>query len=117
MPDEPSEQVPFEVQVEGRWVGLDDLPAVLVNQMIGQVHEGEIVLTFGYVSPPPVIGAERMAEWARQTEFVPVRPIARVAVSPEKLREIARVLNETVANYERQEARRRGEGAPEAESS
>jgi hypothetical protein len=57
MSDEPS-QAEVQVQVEGRWVGLDDLPTILVNQMLGQAHEGEIVLTFGYVSPPPVIGEE-----------------------------------------------------------
>jgi hypothetical protein len=117
MSDEPSEQVEVPVQMEGRWVGVDDLPAILVNQMLGQVHEGEIVLTFGYVSPPAIVGAERLTEWARQTEFVEIKPVARIALTPQKLRDIATVLNDTIANYERQEARRRGDVAPEGESS
>jgi len=117
MSDEPSEQDEVQVQMEGRWVGVDDLPAILVNQMLGQVHEGEVVLTFGYVAPPPVIGPERLAEWAQQTEFVEIKPVARIAVTPQKLRAIVSALNDTITNYERQEARRRGDEPPEPEPS
>jgi hypothetical protein len=90
------------VQVPVVWVGVDDLPVEFVNQFVGVIQPNEIFLTFGTLVPPAIIGrseAERKAQ-AESIQFLQVRPIARVAMTPTRLRELIGVLKQTLDNYE-----------------
>lgn len=86
------------------WVGVEDLPVHFVNQFAGVVQPNEIFLTLGTVVPPAILGEsedERRAQ-AESIEFVQVRPIVRLGMTPARLRELIQVLNQTLSNYERQ---------------
>src|SRR4051812_28674746 len=45
-------------QARAAWVGLEELPVLVTNQFIGQANIGEIVLTFGHVTVPVLLGSE-----------------------------------------------------------
>jgi hypothetical protein len=86
------------------WVGVEDLPVHFVNQFIGVVAPHEVFLTLGTIVPPPILGAteeERKAA-AESIQFVQVKPVARIALTPARLRELIGVLNQTLSNYEKQ---------------
>ncbi len=89
------------------WVGVDELPVHSANQFFGQVHDGEIYLTVGVVTPP-LLPADEAEAFARLTEmtYVPVRPIVRLALTKPRLDEVIGVLQEVQQMYEAP----RGEG-------
>ena len=85
------------------WVGAEDLPVHFVNQFLGLVQPNEIFLMLGSLVPPPIIG-ETLEERKGQAESVPfvaVKPIARVGMTPDRLKELIGVLQQTLENYER----------------
>jgi len=83
------------------WVGLEELPALTANVFIVQ-NDGELVhLSIGQVSPPILIGTpEEQREQLAQVPFVPARPIARVAITPSKARELYELLGGIIQNTE-----------------
>jgi hypothetical protein len=97
-------QVPEgSVQVPTVWVGVEDLPILFTNQTIGVVQRGEVFLTFGALVPPAIIGEtveERKAQ-AESIQFVQINPVARMAMTPDHLRRLIQVLQDTLSNYER----------------
>lgn len=91
-------------ELSGVWVGIDDTPIVFANQFLGSVFEGEVVLTLGQATPPALLGTpEQQLEQARQLNFIPIRPIARVAMNLARLQELIGILQQTVENHARQE--------------
>ena len=101
-PPSPEEQEYRQVPVV--WVGVDDLPVHLVNQLVGVVQPNEIFLTFGTLTPPAIMAGtveERRAQ-AEAIPFVQVKPVARLGLTPERLREFIAILEQTLANYEAQ---------------
>jgi hypothetical protein len=93
------------VQVPLVWVGTEELPIHFVNQFAGVIGPGEIFLYLGSVMPPPILGdteEERTAQ-AESIRFVQVKPVARMALTPERLREFIAVLKQTLTNYESQQ--------------
>jgi hypothetical protein len=99
----PEEQESRQVPVV--WVGVDDLPVHLVNQLIGVVHPHEVFLTFGTLVPPAIM-AETLEERRAQAEaipFVQIKPVARFGFTPDRLREFIGILQQTLANYETQQ--------------
>ena len=104
-PEIPERREPQGVQLPVVWVGADDLPVQFVNQFLGVVHPNEIFLTLGTLVPPAIIG-DSVEERRKQVEnlpFVPIKPIARVALTPARLEEMIRVLQDTLTNYEAQQ--------------
>lgn len=86
---------------------------MLVNQAVGVVNQGEIVLTFGRVVPPPLIGTDE--DKAKQLEaigFLPIIPVARLTMTIERLRAFKDTLEETIAIYERHESMAEGDSQP-----
>jgi hypothetical protein len=98
--DETQEQ---RLAVEARWVGLETTPIALANQAVGQVNAGEIIVTFGQVVPPPLIGdpEDRMRQM-EGIEFLPIVPVARLTMTIGRLRAFKQTLEETIDIYERQ---------------
>ena len=93
------------VQVPVAWVGTEELPVHFVNQFVGVIAPGEVFLNLGAIVPPAILGdteEERKAQ-AESIRFVQVKPVARIALTPERLREFIGVLNQTLANYEKQQ--------------
>lgn len=90
--------VPQPVALPVAWVGLDELPVLSVNQFVGQPEPGVAFVTLGQVTPPMVGGGtpeEAQAQLAR-LPFVPIRAVARLALSRRRLRELIEVLQGTL---------------------
>lgn len=101
---EPSPEELEARQIPIVWVGVDDLPVPLVNQLIGLVQPNEVFLTFGTLVPPAIM-AETLEERRAQAEaipFVQVKPVARLGLTPDRLREFIAILQQTLTNYEAQ---------------
>jgi hypothetical protein len=96
---EPIERLEMRVA----WVGVEDMPIVFANQLIGQLDDrGEAIITFGQASPPILIGSpEEQKQQAAAIPFVQVRPVLRLGVSHSRLREFVGVLSQTLENQTR----------------
>lgn len=102
---EPSEEA---IQVPVVWVGADDLPVQFVNQFLGLVEPNEIFLMLGTLVPPPIMGEtveDRRAQ-AESIPFIQIKPVARVAMTAERLRQLIDTLQQTLTNYENQQKMR-----------
>lgn len=87
------------------WVGAEELPVQYVNNFVGITDPTGIYLTLGSLVPPPIVGdtvEERKAQ-AEAITFVPVKPVARVAMSPAGLKRLIEILTQTLQNYEAQQ--------------
>ncbi len=101
MPDEND----LEIQLPAVWVGVDDAPIVFVNQFAAQVNAGEVTLTFGQASAPMLLGTvEEQKAQAAQLPFVPVRSVARLGLTPARLRELVGILQQTLNRADKQAA-------------
>jgi hypothetical protein len=94
---------PTSLEISLVWIGVEELPIWFANQFMGQLDDqGEALITFGQVSPPALIGPpEEQVRQAKQITHVPVKPIARLALSTSRLRELVEVLQQTIENQER----------------
>jgi hypothetical protein len=96
-----------QVNITLDWPGRDEVPILFANQIIAQVNSGEVFLTFGQVAPPAVLGTP--AEQRQQVEeikamgSIPVRTVARLSMTPAKLLDLVRILNEVVEKHEIQQ--------------
>ena len=73
------------------WVGIEDLPIIYCNEVLIQNEAAEVIVTLGQVLPPPVI-ARDAADLRRQyadIEYVPIRPLIRIGMAPDRFRDIA----------------------------
>ncbi len=110
MAKEPRGQ-PERIEVPIVWVGTDEVPVVLANNFFIQFvapDQDEFVLTVGTIVPPALLGTpEQMAEQARQVSFVPVRAVARLGLTRQRVVELSQVLQTILDQYNRA---RKGEG-------
>jgi hypothetical protein len=92
------QQFPEQVQVPLSWVGIDELPVVFVNQMLGQLDDrGDVLLTLGQTTPPALVGdPQEVYAQAQRLAYVPVKPVARVTLSRPRLFELIGVLQQLV---------------------
>lgn len=92
---------PEQRQVPGVWVGAEELPVQFANAFLGVVGPNEIFLNVGAFVPPGILGTpeEREAQ-ARSITFIPIKPIARLALTPARLDELIGTLENTRRNYE-----------------
>ena len=98
MTDDPEQLDRLAVRIA--WVGVEDVPIVFANQIIGQVDDkGEAIITFGQATPPVLLGTpEEQREQAGNIQFVQVRPVARLNLSRARLEELATVIQKTLEN-------------------
>jgi hypothetical protein len=98
-----AEETPEGLMIRLRWEGVENVPILLANQVIGQVgQQGEVILAFGQASPPILIGdAEQQREQAREIPFVPVKPVVRLGFTRAGLDDVIRILNETRDNWDK----------------
>lgn len=99
-----SEPTPQGISVPLSWVVSDDLPINYVNQFIGQAPaREEIILTFGHVVPPAIVGVteeERRAQ-VEALSFVPVIATGRFAMNRERLEELRGIIDKTLDNHDK----------------
>lgn len=89
------------------WVGGEDLPTIKVNQFLVQVDgAGDVFVTVGTLTPPVLLGddPDELRKQAESISHVPIRTVARFALSGRGLRELAAVLQNGIEIAERQEA-------------
>jgi hypothetical protein len=98
------EQLPEGLDLSPTWEGVDDVPILFVNQVLSQVGQGsEVILTFGQLAPPVLLGAtqEERVRQARGLTNIPIKPIARLAMTRAGLGQLVGVLSKTVENYDK----------------
>jgi len=101
---EPDQEAGIAVPIV--YVGGEDVPVLLANQFVIQHEQNEFVLTLGQVTPPILLGTlEERREQAQKLAYVPVKVVARVAFTRERLVELIEVLQEHLRKYDT----RRGE--------
>ncbi len=98
------------------WENVEGVPVFFANQFVCQYNQDEFILTSGQMTPPMLLGDLRdRAEQLQKLEYVPVKPLTRVAFTYTRLVELIQVLQINREQYEReQEVRRQqmgGEGA------
>jgi len=70
---------------------------------VGQVQaeEGAFYLTIGQTLPPALIGTpQERAEQLEQIAYVPVKPVARLALTRSRLQELAALLQTNLDQYD-----------------
>jgi hypothetical protein len=91
MPDE-------KVELPFFFIGSEDVPIVLSNLQVIQHVQQEFIITFGQYSPPVVLGTpEEQFEQMKSKPYLPVKTVARVAMSPQRLADLIKALQ---GNYE-----------------
>jgi len=74
----------------------------LVNQFLCQFNQDEFFLTVGQMVPPALIGPtpEERLEEAEQIPYVPIKPLARLAFTRQRLVELVATLQANIAQYD-----------------
>jgi len=91
------------VKVPLLWVGLDDLPLLSSNQVLTQVDQDHVFLSFGAATPPVLMGdEEQVRDQAKRISYVPVKGITRLAISRRHLGELIDVLQRTAEKFDTQ---------------
>ncbi|MDX2733530.1 hypothetical protein [Streptomyces sp. PA03-2a] len=91
------------VKVPLLWVGLDDLPLLISNQVLTQVDQDHAYLTFGTATPPVLMGDnEEVREQVGRLQYVPVKGVSRLAISRRHLGELIEVLQRTADKFDAQ---------------
>lgn len=80
--------------VKLEWEGIEDLPTVYANHIVVTHASGdEFYLVFGEAAPPT-------AFIQRQTiDRVPIRPVAKIAVSPGSMLRIAQAISQNAQTF------------------
>ncbi len=97
-------ELPEELQLTLRWVGTDEIPIHYINQFVGQLGQlNELLLVFGQASTPTVIGTpEQQAEQLRQIEYVPIKPLARFALTRQGVERLISMLQHILMVHDEQ---------------
>ena len=102
MPEE-RKQRPIPIIV----TGLDENPILFANHFVVQHHMTEFIITFGQVQPPIILGSpEQQAQQAEHISSIPARVVARIGLTPQRMTELVRVMQENLSNYEQQRGTR-----------
>lgn len=95
------------------WIGAEELPVLFVNTFVGQVQpqEGAFYLSVGQTVPPALIGTpQEQAEQLEQIAYVPVKPIARLALTRARMEELIALLQLNIDQYDQIVEQMRGGG-------
>jgi len=106
-PDTPPADAPIGRTVTLKWGDLSHMPVLFTNHLLSQAQpqDGMLYLTFGHASPPPFIGTqEEVRAQVEAFDALEITPLARLAVTPEQLRNYIRVLTDNLQRYEEGQA-------------
>ena len=94
-----ADQKPLEVPVV--FTSVDDSPVLFANQFVVQSHNDEFFLIIAQLQPPMLIGTpEQQQAQAAQMSHVPIRVLARVGMTRQRLADLAGILNEQLRRYD-----------------
>ena len=82
-------------------VGAEDTPILFANLVVAQHIGEEFVITFGQYTPPLALGPDPV-EQLKNTPYVPVKVVARVGMTPQRLQELIEVLQTNLKNWQQQ---------------
>jgi len=87
-------------------VGAEDTPILFSNLIVAQHEEREFILTFCQYTPPLALGPpERQRDQIKSMPYLPVKAIARIGLTPQRLEQLIGVLQ---ANYETWKRKQQG---------
>ena len=90
------------VEVPLAWTGLDSLDALTANEFLitPDAHDDLLHLTVGFVSPPVLMGSDdEQMQQLRDLRYVTVRALGRFALTHDRARRLADILNESLERY------------------
>ena len=94
MSDEQGVKLPFF------FIGSEDVPIVLSNLQVIQHVQQEFIITFGQFSPPITFGSpEEQKEQVQSKPYLPVKTVARVAMSPQRVADLVKALQDNLDNW------------------
>lgn len=99
----PTGSEPIEVPMA--WAGLDAIDTRTANQFLitPDPHDDLMYLTVGLVAAPVFMGTEEeQLQQFRDLQYVTVRPLGRFALTRQRARQLADLLNESLARYDDQ---------------
>lgn len=83
------------------YVGVEDVPLLFTNQFVIQHHQNEFILTLCQVTPPILLGTKQeRREQAKRLSYIPVKVVARIAFTRQRLVELISVLQENLRTYD-----------------
>ncbi|HET9676411.1 MAG TPA: hypothetical protein VFP21_02780 [Solirubrobacterales bacterium] len=80
---------------EPAWIGVEDLPLQFANTFFGIVGPNAVFVNIGSAVPPAIDSEEDLLN----TRFIPVKPIARIAMAPGGLDDLIETLENTRRIY------------------
>jgi len=101
MADNGKKQVLFkEVKIERRYP--DNLQTHFVSNIVVQHQPDFFTISFFEVWLPPIIGnsTEEKKHILESFDHVEAKCVSRIVVTPEKMREFAKAINENLINYD-----------------
>ena len=82
------------------FIGSEDVPIVLSNLQVIQHVQQEFIITFGQFSPPVVLGTpEEQVEQIKSKQYLSVKTVARVAMSPQRVDDLITALKTNLDNW------------------
>ncbi|WP_163548092.1 hypothetical protein [Candidatus Frankia nodulisporulans] len=99
-------QRPDLFQVSVVWTGLEDVAVLAANQFAVQIDGPDgvpenIILAVGHATPPLLLGTpEENRAVAGEIKSLPVKPLARLSLSPARAKALIHVLSEMVARID-----------------
>jgi hypothetical protein len=93
---------PESVQIPLVWIGAEEAPILMVTSFLGQSQDDEIVLTFGQMTPPILFGSEEdRLQQVQNIHYLPVKTIAKLGFTRQRLQELTEVLRQTLENFDK----------------
>jgi hypothetical protein len=91
-------QGPEEVELDQAWIGAEDLPIHFANAFAGIPGPNAIFVNIGSQFPPE-IASQQDFERLKERGYLPVKPVARIALSPAGLDELIEALKNVRSNH------------------
>jgi len=89
---------PEEIELDQAWIGAEDLPVHFANAFTGIPGPNAIFLNIGSQVPPEVTSQQDL-ERLKERGYIPVKPVARLALSPAGLDELIEALKTIRTNH------------------
>ncbi|HET9477301.1 MAG TPA: hypothetical protein VFP63_07415 [Dehalococcoidia bacterium] len=94
MPEDEGIALPFF------FIGTEDVPIQLSNLQVIQHVQQEFIITFAQFAPPLVMGTrEEQEEQVKAKPYLPVKTVARLSMSPERVLDLIKALQENYDNW------------------
>jgi hypothetical protein len=82
-------------------VGVEDVPVYFANNFVVQHQQDEFFLTVGQFQPPILLGtAEERRKQLEELGYVPVKVVARLGLTRQRLVELIEVLQENLRKHD-----------------